>query len=187
MLIAQMSGYSPFALLATMILMFALMGVLQYNFYGQLFSTSIPGMSLFLGLGIAIIFQVARFASGLTSAYHFKEGNYVKGMLVMVFSLWLSFIEHSEAAHMAELWANAPLLSAGNVLTPALEKNITLTENSLLLFLRCFIWAALVLEFFLALTVSGKKDSDSNSSEDFLNDEVFSSNGQGRKKAKALN
>lgn len=184
MVINQMTGYAPIALFVTMLLMFTMMGVLQFNFYGKLFTDSIPGMAMFLGLGIAIIFQVARVASGLTSAFHFKNGNYLKGIMVMVFSLWLSFIEHSEAAHMAELWSNVPLLTEGNILTPTLSRNIDLTEEALILFIRCFVWAALALEFFLALTLTGDDDAKAQEEEDekdFLNDESFSSNGHGKK------
>lgn len=135
-LIQELTDYAPLALFIAMLSAFLFMGVLQNQFYHTVFSASLPELAIFLGLGSAIIMQVCRMASGLTSAFHFKNGAFFKGILALAFSVALSWMEHTEAAHMAKMWANDDL-----------------SADAYLLILRFVIWTALALEFSLAITV----------------------------------
>lgn len=184
LLMRQLTEYSPMLLFVAMLLTFIFMGVLQNKFYSDLFYEPMPELSVFLGIGGATIFQIMRMASGLTSAFLFKNGNTVKGIIVLAFSLWLSYTEHIEAGHMAETWGAVQLLDENNALVP--ETSLTASKDAFLLLLRMFIWASLALELGLAFTMTSKSNSNELDASILPEmDKSFSSNGQSKKKATA--
>lgn len=176
-MIDQLSSYTPIILFVTMLLLFGIVGIIQNQFYSELFTTAMPERAGFIGLTIPVVIQTLRLTSGLLSASFFKSRRFFLGVMVFAFSIWLSMFEHNEVKHMAEIWGNVTLLESESTLLPMMERKVELSTNALTKVMRVMIWSALVLELFLAFWLSGKKEEKQK---DFLND--FSSNGEAKRK-----
>lgn len=156
-MIEQITGYTPIILFVTMLLLFVIVGIVQNQFYNELFASALPQRAGFIGLTIPLVVQILRLTSGLLSASFFKTKRFFLGTLVFIFSIWLSMFEHNEVKHMAEIWGNVTLLEADNIAVPILERKVELSKEALQSIMQVMIWAALVLEFFLALWLGGSK------------------------------
>ena len=181
-MIDQLSNFTPVILFVTRLLLFLIVGILQNQFYSELFLTAMPERAGFIGLTIPIVIQILRLTSGLLSASFFKSKRYFLGVMVFAFSIWLSMFEHNEVKHMAEIWGNITLLESDNILLPMMERKVELSTEALQSIMQVMIWSALILELFLAFWLSGTKPENEGTKEDFLKD--FSTNGNGKKRQK---
>ena len=179
-MIDQLSSYTPVILFVTMLLLFLIVGILQNQFYSELFTTAMPEKAGFIGLTIPLVIQILRLTSGLLSASFFKSKRFFLGTMVFAFSIWLSMFEHNEVKHMAEIWGSITIVEESNILLPMMQKKIELSTNALQQIMQVMIWSALVLELFLAFWLSGSKGQDQN----LLNG--FSTNGKANAKEKKL-
>ena len=117
---------------------------------------------LFGGLA-AVMIQLCRIASGLSSSLHFKRGNVFSALSVFCFSIGLSFWEWHEVKYLAKMIGG---------------------ESSLFLLQFCVV-VSLFLEYGLASTIKDFDDSEEAkgfSPETKVN---FSSNGTTKKKPKS--
>ena len=164
----QLSEAAPASLFFVMLLCFGYMGLLQYEYYTHIYSTTLPDKSTFFGIASPLILQLLRIASGLTSANFFKHGRFFPALLVFAFSVYLSYWEHLEADHLYQYFSKVD----GN-------------DGAILDFMRLAIWSALVLEFFLAVGLSYRdmsEDVGANVDVDMQNDVSFSQNGTTKKR-----
>lgn len=156
-MIDQLSSYTPIILFVTMLLLFLIVGIIQNQFYSELFLVAMPEKAGFIGLTIPVVIQILRLTSGLLSASFFKSKRFFLGVCVFAFSIWLSMFEHNEVKHMAEIWGSVTLLEADNIVVPMMQKKIELSTNALEAIMQVMIWSALILELFLAFWLSGNK------------------------------
>ena len=92
---------APVMLLISMLGCFAFIGYTQFLFYSEEWSESMGDRaSLFGGLA-AIMIQLCRLASGLSSSLHYKRGKIFSAITVFCFSVGLSFWEWYEIEALA--------------------------------------------------------------------------------------
>lgn len=140
--------HSPILTLVSMIMSFILVFVLQVFYYAtEVFSGYITGIAYALAVGIALMFQLARVAFGISGAYDFSNGHTGKGILGMLFSITLTAIESFEVVHFAESFANGS----------------SRVYSSALLAFQVIVWLGFALEIRLATSVSKKPKSNSES------------------------
>jgi len=132
---------SPHFLMASMILSFLLMLVIQMFYYATVFEGILPNKGFQYGIGfcIGVMVQSARLAFGLAGAYEFSTQRYGVGTLGLFFSLAITLFESFEVMEIAKAWSNG----------------VEPVYNSLLLLLEFIIWTGLCLELRLAMNVAG--------------------------------
>lgn len=139
--------HSPALTLVSMILSFVLVLLLQVFYYAtEVFSGYYTGVAYAMGVGVAVMFQAARLAFGMSGAYDFANGNMGKGIFGLLFSLALTSIESFEVVHFADFFSNG----------------VDRVYSSALLAFQVVVWLGFALEIRLATSVSGilKKDAD---------------------------
>lgn len=127
-------------LLASMVLSFLLMMVVQMFYYAGAFKGVVPSAGFAFGIGIAIglFTQMARMSFGLAGAYEFAIGRYGSGAAGLIFSFCITLFESFEVRGIATEWSNG---------------NGHLFETLHLLF-QFLIWSGFCLELRLAMNVS---------------------------------
>lgn len=155
--INTISNYAPVILFVTMFAIFAVTGYLQHEYYSTIF-TGILDDTMYVAFLFPLIVQVLRLVTGFLSSSFFKKGKYVFGVMVFLFSLWLTVFEHNEAQHMGEYWTTIEL----DISVTQIDSKIVLVQDSIVMMVRILIWSALVLEFFLAFWLGmGAKEQGS--------------------------
>jgi len=124
--------------------MLTLTGWMQYQFLGGVLKALESGYLIFL---FPIVMQVLRFVTGFLSASFFKKGSWFFGIIVLLFSIWLSVYEYNEVDKMAAYWSNLDISTRPLNHSP---EAIAITKDSITGIMTILIWGALILEFFLA-------------------------------------
>jgi len=161
----QLTDYAPAVMGCMMIVMFGLTGWMQHKFLSGTL-TGIEGAS-FLIIVFPVVIQVLRLVTGFLSASFFKRKFWVLGVVVFLFSIWLSVYEYGEVDSMILYWTKI------DVNTSAITHSATsveITKNVVRGIMTVLIWGAVVLEFFLAFWLGKsmnealveKKESASN-------------------------
>lgn len=154
--ITKIADYSPIILFTVMFMIFATTGYLQHEYYLTIYDGILTD-TMYVAFLFPVIVQTLRLVTGFLSSSFFKKGRYFFGVLVFLFSLWLTVFEHNEAANMGQFWTTLEVdLST---VTQIENSKILLVEDSITVMIRILIWSALVLEFFLAfwLGIGGKE------------------------------
>ena len=154
---------APIMLLISMLGCFSFIGYTQYLFYSHEFAKGMGDNAALFGGLAAIMIQVCRIASGLSSSLHYKRGNVFSALTVFCFSVALSFWEWHEVEALSHMIGG---------------------EASLFLLQFCVV-VSLALEFGLASTIESsyiEVYSEENSKANTVN---FSSNGATKKKERS--
>lgn len=161
--IDRISDYAPVVLFIMMLLMFCMTGWLQHKFLAGIFSDVIPD-SKYIALLFPIVIQVLRLVTGFLSASFLKKGSYFFGVIVLLFSLWLSAFEYNEVGHMADFWTGVDLDLS--VIVQA-DLKVTISKSVISNVMTVLIWGAMVLEFFLAgwLTAVNRVEKDNRNTD----------------------
>ena len=182
--IGQISNFAPVVLFIVMVMIFSVTGYLQKEYYSTIFLDVLDDTQ-YIAFLFPVIVQTLRLVTGFLSASFFKKQKYFLGVLVFLFSLWLTVFEHNEAAHMGQFWTVLDIdLST---VTQMQNTKLSLVRESITIMVRILIWSALVLEFFLAFWLGMKKKKDDDLDTSILpeNEKSFSSNGQSKSKKTA--
>ena len=147
--IDQITDYAPAVLFTMMCIMFGLTGWMQYQFYGGILPAFEQGYLVFF---FPIVMQVLRFVTGFLSGAFFKKRRWFMGLIVLMFSIWLSVYEYNEAKEMAIFWTDLDI--SARPITHSAEI-LTITKDTIQGIMTVLIWGALVLEFFLAAWLGG--------------------------------
>jgi len=162
--INKISDYAPMILFVTMFAIFAITGYLQHEYYRTIF-TGILDDTMYVAFLFPLIVQVLRLVTGFLSSSFFRKGKYFLGVLVFLFSLWLTVFEHNEAANMGEYWTAIEL----DISVTQIDSKIILVQESIVMMVRILIWSALVLEFFLAFWLGmGAKEQGSKEQDNYI-------------------
>ena len=154
---------APIMLLISMLGCFAFIGYTQYLFYSHEFAKGMGDNATLFGGLAAVMIQVCRIASGLSSSLHYKRGNIFSALTIFCFSIGLSFWE----------WHEVEALSG------------MIGGSASLFLLKFCVVVSLALEFGLASTIE-KSDIEVYTDESDKENEVsFSSNGATKKKVKS--
>ena len=182
--IDKISEFAPAILFGTMVTIFIITGYLQKEYYTMIFD-GILTETMYMSFVIPSVIQVLRMVTGFLSAAFFKKRKMFLGVLVLIFSIWLTSYEHGEAEHMGEYWTTFEIDLSTAVQTE--NAKILLVRESIISMVRLLVWSALVLELFLAFWLGMKKKKDDDLDASILpeNDEVFSSNGRKKKAQKS--
>jgi len=171
--IDKMVELAPVVLFSMLFLTLFLTGYLQSHFYTSVFSSVLP--TEYLAVLFPIVVQVLRLVTGFLSASFFKKKRFVAGVVVFLFSIWLTMFEHHEAKSMGEYWVT---MSVDLSTITQVDTVVTLTKEVITSMMHILIWGALFLEFFLAVWVSMK----SNQAQNKKPQSVFSGNGAAKPK-----
>jgi hypothetical protein len=93
---------SPLLVILGMCISFLTLGVLQFNYYSDLFESSLPSVGIFIALLICILTQVSRLSFGLLGAWDISKGNNYTGAIGILAGVLVAIFEHYECARMAE-------------------------------------------------------------------------------------
>jgi len=149
--------FAPVVLFGTLVSILFLTGYLQSHFYTTTFNDILP--TQYIATLFPLTIQILRLVTGFLSAAFMKKKRYVAGIIVLIFSIWLSVFEHNEAAHMGELWVQTELdLST----VTQMSTKVILTREIITNMMRILIWSALFLELFMAMWM-GKKEGKKQS------------------------
>lgn len=172
--IDKISDYAPIVLFSMMVIMFSLTGWLQYNFLKGILQDKFPGAEYLVFL-FPFVVQILRFVTGFLSASFFKKSKWFYGIIVFLFSIWLSVFEFGEVEEMAIFWTSVDI-----DLKPVThsEINISITKEIITGIMTVLIWGALVLEFFLAAWVGSASPTPLNTENEKVS---FSANGATKK------
>lgn len=172
--IDQVSNYAPIVLFIMMVIMFGLTGWMQHLFLKGVFADKFQGAEYLVFL-FPIVVQVLRFVTGFLSASFFKKSKWGYGIIVFLFSLWLSVFEFGEVEEMAIFWTSFDI-----DLKPVThnEMSVSITKEIITGVMTVLIWGALVLEFFLAAWVGSTSPTPSPVE---ANEFSFSQNGANKK------
>lgn len=153
-------SYAPVILFVVMFAIFAATGYLQHQYYLNIFD-GILDDTMYVAFLFPVIVQSLRLVTGFLSSSFFRKGKYLFGVLVFLFSLWLTLFEHNEAQHMGEFWTIVEIDTS--TITQIPDTKLVLVQDSIIIMIRILIWSALALEFFLAfwLGMGAKKTDDS--------------------------
>lgn len=176
--INKMVEFAPVVLFTTLFITLFLTGYLQSHFYSSVFKEVLP--TEYLAVLFPIVIQVLRLVTGFLSASNFKKKRYISGIVVFIFSLWLTMFEHNEAKHMGMYWVSTPM-DLSTVVQADLV--VTLTKDIITSMMQILIWSALFLELFLAVWLS-KTEGKSVSAADegyVIPGSNFSKNGASKK------
>ena len=172
----MMAEAAPVMLLISMLGCFAFIGYTQFLFYSNEWANGMGERATLFGGLAAIMIQLCRLASGLSSSLHYKRGNIFSALTVFCFSVGLSFWEWHEIDSLASMIGGEP---------------------SLFLLQFCVV-VSLALEFGLATTIEGgnigkqeeQKYISQNDKYIFEKDKDFSSTGtaksNGRSRSKKV-
>jgi len=151
--IDKISDYAPIVLFIMMVVMFALTGWMQHHFLVGVFQDKFKGASYLVFL-FPIVIQVLRFVTGFLSASFFKKGSWGFGLIVFLFSIWLSLFEYGEVESMATFWTTVDVN-----LKPLTHNDfsVSLTKEIIKGIMTVLIWGALILELFLAAWMGRSK------------------------------
>lgn len=139
--IKGLSDVAPLIVLAITLLSFALLGVIEYNYYAEYIlkgNLTNWGLVMFVAGGVAAFVQLLRSGLVLMSIRDFSADRDGRGFFGLLFSLAATIYCTFEISHLAEAW------SAGN---PTLSGWI----GTVLYFVN---WAGFALEVRIALSVS---------------------------------
>ena len=92
---------SPLLVILGMIISFLTLGVLQFNYYSDLFSESLPEIGIFVATLICVLTQVSRLSFGLLGAWDISKGNNWTGGLGIFAGILVAVFEHYECGRMA--------------------------------------------------------------------------------------
>ena len=97
---------SPLLVIGGMIISFITMGVLQFNYYSDLFRTSLPSVGIFVAILICIVTQISRLSFGLIGAWDISKGNNWTGGMGLIAGILVAVFEHYECGRMATHFDN---------------------------------------------------------------------------------
>ena len=140
-----------------MLFMFAMTGWLQYTYISSVFTDVIPGAS-YIAFLFPIVIQVLRLVTGFLSASFLKKRRIFFGILVLLFSIWLSAFEYHKVEDMSLYWTSIEV-DLEQVLQT--ELRVEISKNVITGIMTVLIWGALVLEFFLAAWLSATNNRKS--------------------------
>lgn len=92
---------SPLLVILGMIISFVTMGVLQFNYYTDLFESSLPSVGVGVAVLICILTQVSRLSFGLLGAWDISKGNNWTGGMGIIAGVLVAVFEHYECGRMA--------------------------------------------------------------------------------------
>lgn len=140
--IAQFIKSAPTLLLVSMMLSFVLMLAVQMFYYSTIFEARVPSLALAysISIGIALMFQSARFSFGIAGAYEFAKGETGKGFFGLLFSLGLTIFESFEVAEMTMVWTRQQ---------PEFRDTLNMV-------LQAMLWLGFALEIRLLTNVAGR-------------------------------
>lgn len=145
--IKGLSDVAPLIVLAITLLSFALLGVIEYNYYAEYIlkgNLTNFGLVMFVAGGVAAFVQLLRSGLVLMSIRDFSADRDGRGFFGLLFSLAATIYCTFEISHLAEAW------SSGN---PTLSNWI----GTVLYFVN---WAGFALEVRIALSVSADDSSE---------------------------
>ncbi len=129
---------APVLLLISMLGCFTFIGYAQYLFYSKEFIRGMGSNASMMGGLVAVMIQLCRLASGLSSSLHYKRGSIFSALTVFCFSVGLSFWE----------WHEIELLSKA------------IGGRSSIMLLQFCVVVSLALEFGLASTIESEVGAD---------------------------
>jgi len=156
--INRIADYAPIILFVVMFAIFASTGYLQHEYYLTIFDGILED-TMYIAFLFPVIVQTLRLVTGFLSSSFFRKGKPLFGVMVFLFSLWLTVFEHNEAAHMGQFWTMVEF--DVSTITQVQDTKLILVQDSITIMIRILIWSALVLEFFLAFWLGmGAKTKD---------------------------
>lgn len=141
--LSGMINKAPEFLLFSMVLSFVLMFSVQLFYYAKIFEDLVPNVAFTyaIGMGIGLMYQIARLSFGLAGAYEFSKGKAWTGIVGLMFSFGLTLFEAFEVQEMAAYWS---------IDNPSIYQSIVIG-------LQAVIWLGLALEIRLALSIKEVK------------------------------
>lgn len=138
-MLLQLVKIAPGWLLAAMMISFLFLGTIQVFYYQRLLEPNIPTVALpmILSIGFALLIQAARAGFALVGVRDFALGKSGIGFLGFFFSGGLSVFESFEVNHIAVFFSTT---------NPAVQP-------SFVLMLQACVWAGLVLEVRLLMSI----------------------------------